>query len=405
MTVRRSRAGTTIVTEPLSILIVDDNLIYRKFLTRVIQDIEGVEIVSPAATGPIALKRMEQRPVDLVLLDLQMPEMSGLEILQRIREGHPEAGVIMISGEFGSDADVVVKALEQGALDFLPKAPTDAGNTVLTLRKHLMTLFHQFQGRRNLNLARRISARGKGAPLPAEPRRAGAETAAVESERILRAAPPARPSPAPRVPPGRIDVVVIGASTGGPNALSEVIPRLPGDLGVPILVVQHMPSFLTYSLARSLNDKSALQVREAVEGEPLRPDTVYVAPGGKHLQVKPRAADRDGSRERFLRLGDGPPENSVRPSADVLFRSVADAFGGHVLAVIMTGMGNDGKKGVEALKSVGCHCVTQTADTCVVYGMPRAVDEAGLSDESADLGALAERIQALIKGFPARRTS
>ena len=394
------------MTERLNILIVDDNLIYRKFLARVIQDIEGVEIVSPAATGAIALKRMQRNPVDLVLLDLQMPEMSGLETLHRIRRDHPEVGVIMISGEFASDADVVIKALQQGALDFLPKALMDPGNTVLALRKHLGTLLHQFQGRRNLNRAKQISSRGTGRPLPAASFQAGVEPPAGRKERAGTTAPAPLAFPATtRAQHGRIDVVVMGASTGGPNALSEIIPRLPGDLGVPILVVQHMPSFLTYSLAKSLNDKSALQVHEAVEGEPLEADTVYVAPGGRHLQVKPGAAERGTPRRRFLRLGDGPPENSVRPSADVLFRSVAEAFDGHVLAVIMTGMGNDGMKGVQALKSGGCYCITQTAGSCVVYGMPRAVDEAGLSDESADLDALAGRIEALIKASAEWRIS
>ncbi len=392
------------MTERLDILIVDDNPVYRKFLARVIGDIEGVEIVSPAATGAIALKRMQRSPVDLVLLDLHMPEMSGLETLHRIRRDHPEVGVIMISGEFAPDADVVVKALEQGALDFLPKAPLDPGNTVLALRKHLVTLFHQFQGRRNLNRARQIASRGPGRPLRPEPSRAC--TAPGQGKRSGTTVPAPLPFPAStRSQPGKIDVVVIGTSTGGPNALSEVIPRLPGNLGVPILVVQHMPSFLTHSLAKSLNDKSALQVHEAVEGEPLEADTVYVAPGGRHLQVKSGPAERGAARRRFLRLGDAPPENSVRPSADVLFRSVAEAFDGRVLAVIMTGMGNDGMKGVQALKSGGCYCITQTAGTCVVYGMPRAVDEAGLSDESADLDALAGRIEALIGVSAGRRIS
>ena len=392
------------MTERLDILIVDDNLIYRKFLTRVIQDIEGVGIVSPAATGAIALKRLQHSPVDLVLLDMQMPEMSGLETLHRIRRDHPEVGVIIISGEFAPDADVVIDALEQGALDFLSKAPLDPGNTVLALRKHLLTLFHQFQGRRNLNRAKQIASRGPGRPLPPEPSRAS--TAPGQGKRSGTTVPAPFPFPAStRSQPGKIDVVVIGTSTGGPNALSEVIPRLPGTLGVPILVVQHMPSFLTHSLAKSLNDKSALQVHEAVEGEPLEADTVYVAPGGRHLQVKSGPAERGAAPRRFLRVGDGPPENSVRPSADVLFRSVAEAFDGRVLAVIMTGMGNDGMKGVQALKSGGCYCITQTAGTCVVYGMPRAVDEAGLSDESADLDALAGRIEALIGVSAGRRIS
>ncbi|MCF8062876.1 MAG: response regulator, partial [Deltaproteobacteria bacterium] len=335
------------------------------------------------------------------------PEMSGMETLHRLRREHPEVGVIMISGEFASDADVVIQALEQGALDFLSKAPMNSeGNSVLALRKHLVTLFHQFQGRKNLNLAKRISSWRAFRPRRPEGFQAAAASPAHGEERTGATPRSAGSKPASRrVEPGRIDVVIIGTSTGGPNALSEVIPRLPGDLDVPVLVVQHMPSFLTFSLAQSLNTKSALRVREAMEGEPLRAGTVYVAPGGKHLQVKSRAADRGMSHERYLRLGDGPPENSVRPSVDVLFRSVAESFEGHILAVIMTGMGIDGLKGVQALKPAGCYCITQTAETCVVYGMPRAVDEAGLSDESADLDTLAERIAALVKGSSARRNS
>jgi two-component system chemotaxis response regulator CheB len=393
------------VSERLNILIVDDNLSYRKFLARVVQDIEGVELVPPAATGSIALKRMGLSPVDLVLLDLQMPEMSGLETLERIRKGYPEVGVIMISGAFASDADVVIRALEQGAIDFIPKSPpADPGSSVIALRKHLVTLFHQFQGRRNLNLAKRISSGGtRTAFQVASPcvRVPVAETGRAGR----RPEGPGALTPCPgRVHTARLDLVVIGASTGGPNALSEVIPRLPADLGVPVLVVQHMPSFLTYPLARNLNDKSRLEVREAVEGDPLMAGTVYMAPGGRHLLVKTRAGGPSAG-VRYLALGDGPPENSVRPSVDVLFRSVAGAFDGNVLAVIMTGMGNDGCKGVQALKAGGGYCVTQTAETCVVYGMPRAVDEAGLSDESVNLDTLAERIELLVKGSSARRIS
>jgi two-component system chemotaxis response regulator CheB len=298
---------------------------------------------------------------------------------------------------------VVIRALEQGAIDFLPKAPAgSADNSVLSLKRHLVTLFHQFHGRRNLNLAKRISSGGthrrlQGAslrgPEPADPSDPGTGTAPLSG--VVSSA-------LNRVQPRKPDLVVISASTGGPNALSEVIPRLPADLGVPVLVVQHMPSFLTFSLARSLNDKSPLRVHEAAEGELLRPGTVYVAPGGRHLLLRSRRGGTPAP-ERTLALGDGPPENSVRPSADVLFRSVAEVFEGHVLAVIMTGMGNDGMRGVQALKSSGCYCITQTAETCVVYGMPRAVDEAGLSDESADLEALAERIAVLVKGSPAKR--
>lgn len=387
-------------TDPLKILIVDDNLIYRKFLARVIEDIDGVEIVPSAASGRIALTRLQANNVDAVFLDMQLPEMSGLETLRCIREIRPDVGVIMISGEYASDADVVVRALELGAFDFLPKTPLDKeGNSVLALRKHITMLFHQLQGRKNLSLAKRMSGR-KDRPCMQSPEHTE-EPASTSPEahgsRIEAIRIPA-PYQSPFIHPGRIDVVVMGASTGGPNALSALIPRLPADLDVPILVVQHMPSFLTYSLAQSLNGKSALRVTEAVEGEPLEGGTVYVAAGGKHLLVKSTSTGQDSRRERRIALGDGPPENSVRPSADVLFRSVAESFQGHTLAVILTGMGNDGMKGVQALKARGCYCITQSAETCVVYGMPRAVDEAGLSNERADLDAMAERIENLIRG-------
>lgn len=388
------------MTDPLKILIVDDSLVYRKFLARVIEDIEDVEAVAPAANGRIALSRLQGNRVDVVFLDMQLPEMSGLETLRRIREGHPEVGVIMISGEYASDAEVVVRALELGALDFLPKAPLETeGNSVLALRKHLVTLFHQFQGRKKLHIAKRMSRKQDRPPV--ESREAGNTRPDRPPEgEALQKTPAAVHTAAPvrSVHPGRIDVVVMGASTGGPNALSAVIPKLPADLGVPVLVVQHMPSFLTFSLAQSLNGKSALQVHEAVQGEPLSPGIVYVAPGGKHLLVKSRHTGFGSLRERFLVLGEGPPENSVRPSADVLFRSVAECFEGHTLAVLLTGMGNDGMKGVQALKARGCYCLTQTAESCVVYGMPRAVDEAGLSDERISLDGMAERIEMLVRG-------
>ncbi len=387
-------------TDPLKILIVDDNLIYRKFLARVIEDIDGVEIIPPAASGRIALTRLQANNVDAVFLDMQLPEMSGLETLRCIREIRPDVGVIMISGEYASDADVVVRALELGAFDFLPKTPLDTeGNSVLALRKHITMLFQQLQGRKNLSVAKRMSVRKDRACMQSPERTEEQEAASTEEHgSLIKAGRTPAPYQYPSIHPARIDVVVMGASTGGPNALSALIPRLPADLGVPILVVQHMPSFLTYSLARSLNGKSALRVREAAEGESLEGGTVYVAPGGKHLLIKSRSTGNNSRRERSLALGDGPPENSVRPSADVLFRSVAQSFEGHTLAVILTGMGNDGMKGIQALKARGCYCITQSAETCVVYGMPRAVDEAGLSDERADLDTMAERIEKLIRG-------
>jgi two-component system chemotaxis response regulator CheB len=390
------------------ILIVDDNVIYRKMLTRTIGDMEGVELIAPAPNGRTALTRLQHKEVDLILLDMQMPGMDGLETLKRIRERHPDVGVIMISGEYESDAEVVIRALQMGAIDFLPKISSDAeGGNLKVLRSHLNSLMHQFQGRKNLKLAKKIaSVNRSNKTVPPQIEKPSEERSGGIADRVEKSPGMTSPLVSPRtVLPSRVDVIVIGVSTGGPNALNETIPKLPGDIGIPILIVLHMPAFLTPSLAHSLDIKSALRVKEAREGEPLMPNTVYVAPGGMHLLIKNQFTQEDESFQRLMRLSDDPPENSVRPSADVLFRSAAEAFDGHILAVIMTGMGYDGMKGVRAMKKRGCYCITQAEETCVVYGMPRAVDEAGLSDERVPLNELASRIVDLVKGSPKRRRS
>lgn len=390
------------------ILIVDDNVIYRKMLVRAIKDMNGVELITPAPNGRTALARLQNNKIDLVLLDMQMPEMDGLETLQLISEKHPDVGVIMISGEFESDAQVVIKALQMGAIDFLPKIPSDPGDDLIkTLKSQLSSLMHQCQGRKSLRYAKQLA----GGNRPCSSRSLsqitgnGKERLDAEVEKSPEALFSKTPFvPQRRVRPSRIDVVVVGVSTGGPNALNKIIPELPEDLGVPVLIVQHMPAFLTHSLAQSMDIKSVLRVKEAVDGEMLLPNTVYVAAGGKHLIVQNMIPNEETPLQRVIRLTENPPENSVRPSADVLFRSVAETFDGHILAVIMTGMGNDGMKGVQAMKEKGCYCLTQAEETCVVYGMPRSVDEAGLSDEQVALEDLAPRIIELVKGASKRRS-
>jgi two-component system chemotaxis response regulator CheB len=191
----------------------------------------------------------------------------------------------------------------------------------------------------------------------------------------------------------RVEIVVIASSTGGPEILSQIFSILPGNLKVPILLVQHIPAAMTHYFAKSLNAKSELSILQAGHGDELQPGTVLIAPGGQHMTVtKP-----DGQGKRKISLDKNPSVNSVRPSADVLFESVARSYNGHILAVVLTGMGEDGKKGVEALKTSGCICLTQKAETCVVYGMPRAVDEAGLSDESLDPLSITQKIVMLVQ--------
>ncbi len=369
-------------SDRLRVMVVDDTVTYRRILSDVIEGMGDAEVVATAPQGRLALARLEQGPVDLVLLDLEMPEMDGLETLGHIRRLHPEVSVVMISGQNARAAEATIRALEQGALDFIRKPEgNDPEASRQELREVLKPLLRHVRMRHNLRAE---------APPPASP-----------SPSPKPAVPPV-PEP-PRVPsgprmallPARFDVLGIGVSTGGPNALGDFIPGLPADFPLPILLVQHMPPGFTASLAEHLDKRSKLRVSEAMEGETIHPGKVYIAPGGRHMVVRRRPATASEPEALIVGINENPPENSCRPSVDVLFRSMAAQYEGGMLSVIMTGMGNDGCEGVRAMKRRGCHCLSQSAESCVVYGMPLAVDEAGLSDERVPLGALAYRVTQL----------
>jgi two-component system, chemotaxis family, protein-glutamate methylesterase/glutaminase len=367
--------------ERLKVLIVDDTVVYRRILSEVLEGFPDVQVVGTAPHGRLALAKLESTPADLVLLDVEMPEMNGPETLREINQRFPGTSVVMISGANLSSADYTVRALELGALDFIRKPEgSDVEASRAELKDRMKPLLRLVRTRMNMKLGgptRTVSA----------PERTASQLVAVPEIpiRVVRQAPN----------PARIDVIGIGVSTGGPNALTEVIPLLPGDLPVPILLVQHMPPLFTASLAEHLNNRSALSVREARDGEPILPGHVLIAPGGMHMVVR-RRMEADGNTP-IVGLNENPPENSCRPSVDVLFRSLATQYDGNMLAVVMTGMGSDGCEGVRTMKRRGCHCITQTEATCVVYGMPMAVDEAGLSDEQVNLNQIAHRITTLVR--------
>lgn len=372
--------------QSLRVLVVDDTIVYRRILSSIIEALPGTVLAATAPNGKIALAKMETAEVDLVLLDVEMPVLDGLKTLEVIRERFPDVGVIMISGANSSAAGITIRALERGAIDFVPKPEgTDPEESQRQLAQHINRLVQLFQTRRALRTGRKSAA-----DRPPSATRAAERTA------------PMAPVPVPRpVPeryagkrPARIDLVVIGVSTGGPNALKEVVPHLKADLNVPVLIVQHMPPLFTASLAESLGRKSVLPVREAQEGDAILPNTVLIAPGGKHMVIRQDPARGDG---HVVALNDNPPEQNCRPSVNVLFRSASTYFGGKILAVVMTGMGEDGCEGVRAMKRQGCICLTQEESTCVVYGMPRAVDEAGLSDARVPIDQMAERIHQLVR--------
>lgn len=365
----------------LRVMVVDDTVTYRRIFSEVLQDLGDVEIVATAPHGRLAITRLEQEQIDLILLDLEMPEMDGLAVLAHVKNNHPNTAVIMVSGQNARATEATISALEQGALDFIRKPDgLDPEASRSELRETLRPLLRMLRTRLNL--------RGSVA-MPSIP----------SSRTTL--APPALPIPQAAISraslPDRFDVVGIGVSTGGPNALGEVIPRLPKDFPVPVLLVQHMPPGFTASLAEHLDKRSEMRVAEAVEGEAILPGKVYIAPGGKHMVVRRKAGAGGNADTLVVGLSDAPPENSCKPSVDVLFRSMAAQYDGRMLAVVMTGMGNDGCEGVRAMKRRGTYCISQTSDTCVVYGMPMAVDDAGLSDERVQLSSIANRIARLVE--------
>jgi len=361
---------------PLKVLVVDDTAIFRKIISDAVASFPDVQVTGTAPSGQLALQRMEQNAVDLVLLDVHMPEMDGVETLSRIRERFPSTDVILISGSTTRQTTPTIKALQMGALEFIrkPESATMA-ESILQLKDHLKPVLRMIEIRR---LTRRIT--GEGNP--------------VASERIQPVTPATRTAPSGSKP-ARFNLVVIGVSTGGPNALALLMPQLPKNFNVPVLIVQHMPPVFTASLAEHLSRISPLAVREAKDGEVLAPGSALIAPGGRHLTLKKATAS--AGRCWMTVIHDGPPVNSCRPSVDVLFSSVAQVNPGGVLAVILTGMGEDGAAGIADLKHGDCWCLAQNEASCVVYGMPRAVVDRNLADEILPLEILGNRITELIQ--------
>lgn len=348
---------------------------YRKILSDTVVATGEGQVVATAPLGRIALDKLATMEIDLVLLDVFMPEMDGIETLSRIREKYPHVCVVLVSGATTSDAEITLRGLSLGALDFIPKPLTSSfAENVKIITEDVRNAIYLARSKVALRVpSTRPAATPFSPPIAA-----------------------AIPTPVPIRPVARaktIDLLVIGVSTGGPNALNVVIPSLPERLGVPVLLVQHMPPMFTKSLAEHLDKKSKLRVTEAVEGETVQPNHVYIAPGGKHMAI----TRKPGSfSELIVSLNDQPPVHSCRPAVDVLFKSVAQEFSGGVLSVILTGMGEDGANGVAALRQKGAYSLAQDERSCVVYGMPRAVVERGLADEVLPLDDIASRISALI---------
>lgn len=357
-----------VMANPLRVLVVDDTAIYRKIVSDILRELPGVEVVGTAVDGKIALEKIRELKPDVVTLDLEMPVLSGVEVLRQLRREQSTASAIMLSAFTSEGAAATTEALRLGAFDFVLK-PTgsNAAESNAVLRTRLSDRIGAFVASRATG-----TAPVKAAPCVDPP--VNRRTVAV----------PANPSVL------RPEIVVLGISTGGPEALNKLLPHLPGDLATPILIVQHMPPLFTKSLADDLNHRCKLHVMEACEGQVAKAGEVLIAPGGKQMKIE---------RSDFgpiIRITDDPPENSCRPSVDYLFRSAAHHYGGAVLTLIMTGMGSDGALGCRLLKRKGAQIIAQNKETCVVFGMPSLPVEEGLVDVVAPLDEIAREIVARV---------
>ncbi len=374
------------IGKTIKVLVVDDTIVYRKAVSDILAEMPGVEVVGVAHNGKIAVSKIQTLKPDLLTLDIEMPEMNGLEVLQYLQQHAPDVSAIMVSTLTSEGGDMTMRALELGAFDFLLKpSTTNINDSKKYLRTMLTPLIKAFQTGRTT-----IGSMQSGARPGAALRKPALVTGPSGATAVRRPLAPAAGSVKRQ---GKSEIVTIGISTGGPNALARMMPMLPGDLGVPIVIVQHMPPVFTKSLANSLNAKCALTVKEAQDGEAILPNVAYIAPGGKQMKL---VASADGLN-RLIKITNDPPENSCKPSADYLFRSVADYYVGRSTAVIMTGMGSDGTKGLQVLKQKGALVIGQNEASCVVYGMPKAPAELGLTDVVTPLDKIAGEIVKTVK--------
>lgn len=333
-------------------LVVDDSVVIRRLVTHALEADPEIEVVGVAAHGGIALQRIPQLNPDVVTLDIEMPEMNGLDTLRHIRRDYPDLRVVMFSTLTERGGQYTLEALTLGADDYVTKASNEGSldRSLVRLRDELIPKIKQFFSCKHPE------------PTGEKPRPSRAEL--------------------PRA--HRAKVLTIGVSTGGPNALGQILPTVPAAFPLPILVVQHMPPLFTRLLAERLNASCSLTVKEAEAGERIQAGHIYIAPGNYHMRVATTAA---GMR---LDLDEEPPMNSCRPAVDALWLSLAEVCGDTVTAVILTGMGQDGLRGASALKARGSRVIAQDEATSVVWGMPGAVVQAGLADEVLPLERIGE---------------
>ena len=344
---------------------VDDAVVMRKIITETLSRDPDLEVVGVAPNGRIALQKLTQINPDIVTLDVEMPDMDGLAMLRELRKSHPNLPVIMFSTITSRGADATLEALARGATDYVTK-PSNLGNVGECIERLQSELVSKIK----LHCRHLFPAAAAARPLP--------KIIPGAADLIVPSFPAASKSP--------VEIVCLGTSTGGPNALAEVFRDFSADFPVPIVIVQHMPPVFTAMLADRLSANARMKFHEGAEGQVIEPGHGYIAPGGRHMEVR-----RSGVQFR-LHLQDGPPENSCRPAVDVLFRSVVAAYGGNILGVVMTGMGQDGLRGCELIRERRGQVIVQDEASSVVWGMPGSVAEAGYADKILPLNQIAPEL-------------
>jgi two-component system, chemotaxis family, protein-glutamate methylesterase/glutaminase len=345
----------------VKVLIVDDSAFMRNALRNMLSSDPEIQVIGTARDGVEAVEKTAQLKPDVITMDVEMPRMDGIEALRLIMDKTPTP-VIMVSSLTSEGAETTLDAMDRGAVDFIPKNLSELSINIVKIKEMLIDKVKQIARSGVVRKQRRIEL----------------GTHAVRTPRTL---------PALSTGERRISLVAIGMSTGGPRAIQDIIPQLPKDFPTPILIVQHMPPNFTGPFADRLNDLSQITVKEAEEGESLKAGVALVAPGRGHMRVsRPRGI------ETVVNISEGQGDFIYRPSVDYLMESVAQFFPGRALGIILTGMGNDGEKGMKAMKQTGCRIFAQNEATCVVYGMPRAVVDAGIADKVLPIEDMAGEI-------------
>ncbi len=357
----------------IKVVVVDDSAFMRKAISTMLSKDPEIDVVATARDGEEGLELIRKHNPDVVTLDIEMPRMDGLTTLRHIMMEMPRP-VIMVSSLTNEGAEATLKALDLGAVDFIPKQLSKVSLDIVKIEANLISKVKIVAARKMMHSRPRLSA-----PMA---------RAAITTPSAAPGAVPGRPVAAPTLPGGSVkrDVVCIGVSTGGPPAVQKVLSALPADFPASIVIAQHMPQAFTGPFAKRLDGLCKISVKEAEPGDRLKAGCAYIAPGGRHLVLKQMMSRVD------LNITPEPASALYKPSANVLIGSVAEAVGRRALGVILTGMGNDGMEGIRALKQKGGRALAQSDATCVVYGMPKAIVDAGLSDEIVDIDDMAQAI-------------